>query len=102
MRKFLVVIIFIVCLGIGAQAQQTTGSTTLTVSTATPSAGALLTGAVVTADASNGANSTISVPVPSGWSLVWARGFEGNPATSPSETITTGASGGVTSNYSHS
>jgi len=101
--RFLVGTVFLIGLAAGAPAQQITGSTKLTVATsAPPSAGALLTGAVVTSDASNGANSTISVPVPSGWSLVWARGFEGNPATSPSETITTGASGGVTSNNAHS
>lgn len=102
MKKFLVAIIFVICLGAGAQAQQITGSTKLTVATsAPPSAGALLTGAVVKSDASNCASSTISVAVPTGWSLVCARGFEGSSSVSNSETVDFGAGGGINSANPH-
>jgi hypothetical protein len=104
MRKFLVVIIFIVCLGIGAQAQHITGSTKLTVSTSTPSAGALLTGAVVTSDAQNCASSTISAAVPAGWKVLCARGFEA-PMGGTEQTNTFnngGITGGVTAAQFHS
>ena len=58
-----------------ARRAQVSGSTALTVVSSSPS-GALLTGATVTSDNVNGALSTISGGVPSGWSLVYARGFE--------------------------
>jgi hypothetical protein len=103
MKRFLVGTVFLIGLAAGAQAQQITGSTKLTVATSTPSAGALLTGAVVTSDASNCASSTISVAVPTGWSLVCARGFEGSPAISSSETaIFGGGGGGINTTNPHS
>lgn len=74
MKKFVAVIIFTICLGLGAQAQQITGSTKLTVATsAPPSAGALLTGATVNA------SNQPSVAIPSGWQLVYAQGFDAGP-----------------------
>lgn len=105
MRKFLVVIVFIICLSAGAQAQQITGSTKLTVATAAPpSAGALLSGAVVTSDAQNCASSTINAPVPAGWKLLCARGFEGSIGGNEVLNASNGGgiAGGVTAAQSHS
>lgn len=92
-------------LGTGAQAQQITGSTKLTVATAAPSsAGALLSGAVVTSDAQNCASSTISAAVPAGWKMLCARGFE--VSLGPNEALNTSngpnVPGGVSTAQAHS
>jgi hypothetical protein len=50
-----------------------------TIIVSTPSASGFLPGAIVTSDNVNGALSTVSVTggFPAGWTLRWARGFEG-------------------------
>ena len=97
--KMKLVMSLLFCLALTAAtgvAAQVTGTTMLTVgsSTAPAPSGALLTGATVSSDAPNCASSKISAAVPTGWTLVCARGFE--TALGSNETnITSAGQGGI-------
>ncbi len=82
-----------------AHARQITGTAQLTVTQ--QSSGSLLPGAVVTSDAPNGANSTISVPIPPGWTLYWARGFENGFGVGGPEQNNNSNGGGITNAQFH-
>ncbi len=79
------------------------GGTSASITVSTSGGSSLLSGATVLTDNTNGALSTISRSVPAGWTLVWARGFEGGFSGFAGNEITNfGAGGGITANNFHS